>query len=637
MKDLPSQNASNQRRRGGSRRRLVVGLLVVCLLCMAGVGGYFAFGLLKAIFFPKRPPYGPAIVVRAGYPGANAQVVADTVAAPIEEQIIGVEDMVFMESVCTNDGEYALTVTFKHGTDLNMAQVLVQNRVSLALPVVPQLIQQRGIVVRKTAVGVLMFVVVTDDGLRDEAFLSNVARIQVVDELARVPGVAEVTALGRRDYGVRVVPDPDRLASRNLTVLEVMKAVERHKAQPEAGGNKQPDGSSAHDQLANLALKTDGQGHTVYLRDVATVEIGLLDVRRSSRFNGRGVPVLAVSFLPPFKPAAVAATVRDKLASLRAGLPEGVRLEVAMDFTQSLEAAGRPTSDYLRLDVTLPDSASAERTLAVLERCEKMVKDIEGAEDVLSLSGPSIDLPENEGCVLVRLPAGAGAQRAPALRERLAAEVPGAAVRVCQPTSGADLPLRGYPIELAVCDVGDTGLKELTSLTQRITERLAKSGKLTDVWSDPSSSGSPGLSVRIDSTKASALGLTAADIGQVVQWYLGSDIVNDLSAFGHSTKVVVAPPASGLPRAKDLQSVMLRAADGQMVRLGDVAEIVFAEGPPLVRRFNLYPMVKITANLKPGVTEAEARALCEDVFAKETSVGSGPLYRLAWLRDPRAR
>jgi multidrug efflux pump subunit AcrB len=635
MKDSLSQNVSNRGHRGSGRRRLIVGLLVVCLLFATAVGGYFAFGLFKAIFFPNKPPYPPAIVVRANYPGANAQVVADTVAAPIEQQVIGVEGMTSMTSQCTNDGEYILTVTFKPGSDLNISQVLVQNRVSLAQPTLPDVVNRHGLSVRKKPAGVLMYVVVTDDGRRNEMYLSNVATTQVVDELARVPGVAEVTFLGQRDYGVRIVPDPEKLAARDLTALDAIKFVERHKAELEAGGHKLQDESAIQEQLGNLVVKTDGQGHTIYLRDVAAVEIGAFDVRRYTRFNGRTVPVLAVSLVAQAKPSEVAAAVRDKLGALQAVLPEGVRLEVALDFTPNLETPVRPTSDYLRLDVTLPDSASTERTLAVLDRCEKIVKDTEGAQDVLSLSGPSIDLPENHGCVLVRLATAAGGQRAPALRDRLSAEVQEAVVRVCEPTGGGGLPPEGYPIELAVCDLGDTGLKELTSLTERVTERLAKSGKLTDVWADPRSAGVPTLSVRVDAAKANALGVLTADINQTLRWYLESYTVPDFTVHGRTWKVVVASPPPGLSRPENLQGLMVRGADGQLVRLGNVAEIVYTEAPPSVRRFNLYPMVKITAGLKPGVTPAEARALCEDAFAQEVPSQSGrtPAYRLEWLRN----
>src|SRR5262245_709292 len=152
----------------------------------------------------------PTVLVTALYPGANAQTVRDTVAAPIEEQVSGVEGMMYMSSRSTNDGAYNLVVTFNLGTDSDMAQVLVQNRVSLALPVIPLLVQNEGINVKKMSPNTLMIVnLISPDQRYDSIFLSNYATIYVKDELGRLPGVAGITYLGQRDYSLRVWRDPD--------------------------------------------------------------------------------------------------------------------------------------------------------------------------------------------------------------------------------------------------------------------------------------------------------------------------------------------------------------------------------------------------------------------------------------------
>ncbi len=174
------------------------------LSIMITLAGGIALFTLPIAQYPEITP--PTVEVSAVYPGANAQVVADTVAAPIEQQVNGVENMIYMSSQCTNDGTYTLTVTFKLGTDLNIAQVLVQNRVSLANPVLPTLVQRRGVLVKKKSPSVLMIInLFSPDGSRNSLDLSNYATIQLRDELARLPGVGDITYLGQRDYSMRTL------------------------------------------------------------------------------------------------------------------------------------------------------------------------------------------------------------------------------------------------------------------------------------------------------------------------------------------------------------------------------------------------------------------------------------------------
>src|SRR5437588_3706539 len=177
-------------------------------------GGIALVGLPIAQY-PEIAP--PTVEVYAVYPGANANVVAATVAAPIEQQVNGVEGMMYMSSQCTNDGTYTLTITFEHGVDLNIAQVLVQNRVSLAQPVLPDLVKRRGITVKKKSPSILMIVnLYSPDGTQSDLYLSNYATIQLRDELARLPGVGDISYLGQRDYSMRLWLNPDKMAALNL-------------------------------------------------------------------------------------------------------------------------------------------------------------------------------------------------------------------------------------------------------------------------------------------------------------------------------------------------------------------------------------------------------------------------------------
>jgi multidrug efflux pump len=197
------------------------------------LAGFVAMWTLPIAQYPEVTP--PVVLVTALYPGANSQTVRDTVAAPIEEQVSGVEGMMYMSSRCTNDGAYNLLVTFKLGTDSDMAQVLVQNRVSLALPVIPALVQNEGISVKKTSPSTMMIVNLVSDGRYDSTFLSNYATIYIKDELGRQKGVAGITYLGQRDYSLRAWLDPDKLAALSLSAVDVITAITQQNVQVAAG------------------------------------------------------------------------------------------------------------------------------------------------------------------------------------------------------------------------------------------------------------------------------------------------------------------------------------------------------------------------------------------------------------------
>src|SRR6201987_4680876 len=233
--------------------RPIFAAVLSIVIVLAGAVAYTALPIAQ---YPDVTP--PTVQVTASYPGANAQTVYDTVAAPIEEQVSGVEGMIYMSSTCTNDGMYNLLVTFKPGTNSDMAQVLVQNRVSLALPVIPLLVQTEGLSVKKTTPTTMMIVnLVSPEHRYDATFLSNYATIYLKDELGRVPGVADITYFGQRDYSIRAWLDPNKLAALNLAPMDVVTAIAQQNLQVAAGQIGQPP--APRGQQFQLTINTLGR------------------------------------------------------------------------------------------------------------------------------------------------------------------------------------------------------------------------------------------------------------------------------------------------------------------------------------------------------------------------------------------
>jgi multidrug efflux pump subunit AcrB len=315
------------------------------------LAGAIAARNLPIAQYPEITP--PTVEVSASYPGANAQVVADTVAAPIEQQVNGVENMMYMSSQCTNDGTYTLTITFQNGTDLNIAQILVQNRVSLAQPILPDLVKRRGVTVKKKSPNILMIVNLSSPGgSRDNLYLSNYATIQLKDELSRLAGVGDISYLGQRDYSMRVWLDPQKLASRSLTASDVTQAIEQQNIQVAAGQLGQPPVPAGQvfqftmstmgrltdaDQFADMILKTDSRGRLVRLSDVARIELGAQGYDQACTLDGKPTVALSIYQLPSSNALDVARQVRSKMEELKTRFPEDVDYTIVYDTTPFID------------------------------------------------------------------------------------------------------------------------------------------------------------------------------------------------------------------------------------------------------------------------------------------------------------
>src|SRR5262249_33032920 len=275
----------------------------------------------------------------------NAQVVGDTVAAPIEQQVNGVEGMLYMSSQSSNDGSYALDVTFQIGTDLNIAQVLVQNRVAIAQPTLPDVVKAIGVTVKKRSPDILLVVSLTSDDnpatgkpYFDQLYLSNYATIQLIDSLARLEGVGDVFTFGGQDYSLRVWLDPDKLATRNLSAGDVVKVLREQNVQVAAGQIGQPPVPRGQDfqypvstlgrlieaqQFADIILKTGADGEVTYLKDVSRTELGAKSQDQLLFTDGKPSVGLAIFQLPGSNALDTADRVRAKMRELEKRFPQG--------------------------------------------------------------------------------------------------------------------------------------------------------------------------------------------------------------------------------------------------------------------------------------------------------------------------
>src|SRR3954468_7854130 len=330
--------------------RPVFAAVIAIIIVLAG---FVAAKLLAVAQYPEIAP--PTVQILTTYPGASAETLARTVAAPIEEQLSGVEKLSFFSSTSSSTGSLTITATFEPGTNVDQSVFNVNNRVQIALPRLPDEVRRNGVIVQKRSFDILNVVaLVSPNNSRDTLFLSNYASINLVDELKRLPGLADVTVFGARDYSMRVWLNTEKMARLGVTPSDVAAALRAQNAQYAAGKigtEPAPPGQkfvytvtatgrlTEPEEFGEIVVRAAGPSGVLKLKDIARIELGPLNYRPSNVLNGQQTIGLGTYLQPGANALEVAQLVRDKMQELKPGLPEGVDYVIPFDTTRFVEAS----------------------------------------------------------------------------------------------------------------------------------------------------------------------------------------------------------------------------------------------------------------------------------------------------------
>ncbi|CDM02595.1 RND efflux system, inner membrane transporter CmeB [Bacteroides xylanisolvens SD CC 1b] len=325
----------------------VLALLIV-------VAGLVTLNILPVAQFPEITP--PTVQVSAVYPGANAETVAQTVGIPIEQQVNGVDGMLYMSSNSSSSGAYSLTITFAVGTDIDMATVQVQNRVSIAQSSLPEPVVVQGVTVQKQSSNIVMFLTMTSqDSVYNSLYLTNYAKLNLVDQLTRVPGVGAVNVMGAGDYSMRIWLDPEAMRIRNISPQQVYQSIQSQNVEVSAGYIGQPIGQDNNnafqytlnvqgrlkspEQFGDIIIRREQNGAMLRLKDIARIDLGSASYSVVSRLNGKPTAAIAIYQQPGSNSLDVSKGVKAKMEELAASFPKGVSYNVTLDTTDVIHAS----------------------------------------------------------------------------------------------------------------------------------------------------------------------------------------------------------------------------------------------------------------------------------------------------------
>ncbi|HZV03553.1 MAG TPA: efflux RND transporter permease subunit [Gemmataceae bacterium] len=561
--------------------------------------------LILACAFPASAAGRADGVIRitATYPGAEARTVDETVIGALFSQLSGIEGTARIESEARNDGTGTVTIYFWPETDLNLAQMQVQDRVNLTLPAIPAPCRELGIQVRKLPAGPPAFLVAltSSDSDVDAMILGNYAMVFFKPQFARVRGVADVRIAGVGEYAVRVRLMPDRLRAYRLMAGDVVDALRRQNAGVAGGtigGGERRHTVTASGRLTKVeefsavVLRTNPDGEVLRVRDVAEVDLGST-FGGFARVNAKPAALIAVTAWP----GRVDAGEFYKVPAVE-DLRPGMRLDVVAD---------RAVDRFLEVEMRQPDSASLERTEKVVKRTTELIRGLPGKPDVVALAE---DRTPNAATILVKLPAKAGPTVAD-VRKALAA-IPDAAIRVGVSQPGEE----AFPVRFALTAASwDEKEEPLREAADRVVAQLLKEPGVAYPAAFPGPS-VPHYDVNIDRSKCAKLGVELESVLTTLRVTLGGVNATDFSKYGRRFRVAVQVDPQFTRQIEDLTQLFVRSSTGEMVPLEKLIKIRKAVAPSAVVRVNGRRAVIVTAAPADGKTPAEAAALCVKLAQK---------------------
>ncbi len=588
--------------------------------------GWVSLHVIPVEQYPDITP--PVVSVSAVYPGASARDVAQTIASPLEAQVNGVSNMLYMESTSGNNGSYQLSITFASGTDPDMAAVEVQNRISQVSAQLPAEVNENGISVRKRASNLLLGVsVFSPKQTHDALFVSNYTSIQLRDAIARINGVGDVQVFGARDYSMRVWLNPQRMESLNVSVQDIIAALQQQNVQAAAGqigsSPSTPDQQqtltisgqgrlSDPQEFANVIIRSNPQGGMIRLGDVARVALGAQNYQVSAAQNQTESAFLVVYPVPGANALNVANGVRDEMARLPTSfLPE--------------EDQG-----YFFVSLQLPDGASLNRTQTVMDQMYQQVTANDAVEDVIKITGFSLlsgNNSPNAGFAIVMLkPWGQRPhidQVLANIRANLAA-IPSAMIMAVNPPAIAGLgSASGFDLRIQAL-LGQTP-QELAQVSQGIIFAANQDPKLNRVFTTFSAS-VPETNLSIDRDRAALLQVPVSRIFQTLQTSLGGMNAGDFTLNNRMFRVQLQNDMDFRQRTAQINSLNVRSDNGVLVSLANLVTLTPSVGAPFISNFNQFPSVAISGSAADGASSGQAMAAMEALLAQNLPQG----YSYSW-------
>jgi multidrug efflux pump subunit AcrB len=550
---------------------------------------------------PKSETVSAVIIVEAVYPGASATVVAETVAVPIELQLTGIANRLRLESRSI-DGRCLLSVSFRPWVDLKKGMTAIQERVNLAAPTLPEPVRKRGVTIRTRTPVRFLITLSAINAAYDARFLSAYATLQIKNEFARLPGVGETRLIGDSRWRLRVLIDADQLRARNLTLIDVLKAVQEY--QPAAAANEADLPPQFEDVVVTVIA-----GHVVRLKDVARLEIGAEVDGQYANFNGLPCVAIAISPTADANLPELKSAIERKLNELRPNLPARTRLGLAFD------GSSRAVEERsLSLEIHSPEGASREHTARRLYECGELVRSVAGVKESLILSSNPFDHFGGSPSLIVGLEP---TQSREEVVKTLEAKLNGF----------SDLTFRWRGLKrnfvAAVCgpDAGKT-----RELADKFVERLRRNQTLSRVTVDPASSLRPHLRADVDREKAKAMGVSLDDVGRAIDVALRSPVVREMKAVGRTTPVVVQI-GERLEPAEALDRLSVRNDKAQLVPLSTLATVNMIAEPAAIDRIDMRFALRISGE----ATVDNPRIACEALFEEvRRETGLSDDYRLVW-------